>query len=339
VARNKTPSNSKKSSRRTASSTRFAASDRQVPQPIGEPNDLNSQCKRSPDGEELIAERPLAPGLYLVSTPIGNLRDITLRALDTLKSADIVACEDTRRTRALLTHFGISASLVAYHDHNERQAAEKLVAKIVEGRSVALVSDAGSPLVSDPGFALVAAAQAAGVPVTGMPGPSAALLALQLSGLASDKFCFAGFPPTRRAARKKALAELARIPTSLIFFESPRRLGDSLADMADCLGNRRACVARELTKLHEEVRTDTLETLASHYESAGPPKGEIVVVVDAPASGAQETEVDLDHLLSTALEEQTMREAVAQAAAISGLPRKQVYERALVLSGKKREQG
>lgn len=264
------------------------------------------------------------------------MRDITLRALDTLRAADIIACEDTRRTRPLLTHFGISGMLAAYHDHNEDKAAQKLVARMRDGHSVALVSDAGTPLISDPGFGLVAATRAASLPVTAIPGPSAPLLALQLSGLASDRFCFAGFPPTRKGPRRTAFAELASIPTSLIFFESPRRLADSLAAMADVFGPRRACVARELTKLHEEVRTGTLPDLVDAYEREGPPKGEVVIIVDAPAEREPVSAENLDALLRSALADQPVREAAAGVASVTGLSRKEVYERALILSGKKR---
>ncbi len=278
----------------------------------------------------------MAAGLYLVATPIGNLRDITLRALDTLRGADIIACEDTRRTRPLLTHFGMTGTLVAYHDHNEDKAAQTLVARMREGLSVALVSDAGTPLISDPGFSLVAATRAAGLPVTAIPGPSAPLLALQLSGLASDRFCFAGFLPNRQGARRTALAELAGVPASLIFFESPRRLADSLADMAAAFGPRPACVARELTKLHEEVRTGPLPELAIHYDREGPPRGEVVVVIDAPAEKEPVSADKIDALLTAALADQPVREAATGVASVTGMPRKDVYERALILSGKKR---
>ncbi|MEO1250219.1 MAG: 16S rRNA (cytidine(1402)-2'-O)-methyltransferase [Pseudomonadota bacterium] len=274
--------------------------------------------------------------MYLVATPIGNLRDITLRALDTLRAADIIACEDTRRTRPLLTHFGITGTLVAYHDHNEDKAAQRLVGHMEDGLSVALVSDAGTPLISDPGFGLVAATRAAGLPVTAIPGPSAPLLALQLSGLASDRFCFVGFPPTRQGARKTAFAELASIPASLIFFESPRRLADSLADMAAVFGPRPACVARELTKLHEEVRTGPLPDLAGLYDKEGPPKGEVVIVVDAPGESEPISPENLDALLQAALADQPVRDAAAGVASVTGLSRKEVYERALILTGKKR---
>lgn len=289
-------------------------------------------CKRT--ALELTEALALPAGLYLVATPIGNLRDVSLRALDVLRAADIVACEDTRRTRPLLTHFGISASLTAHHDHNEAASGQNLVRQIAGGKSVALVSDAGMPLVSDPGFGLVAAVRAAGLPVTSIPGPSAPLAALQLSGLASDRFCFAGFLPPRQGARKRFLSEFIAVPASLIFFESPRRLAASLADMATVFGSRPACVARELTKMHEQVRTGSLPDLAAAYAEEEAPRGEIVVIVDRPAdeaAGEADGEARLDGLLTEALGRQRLRDAVAEIAAITGLPRRQVYDRALAL--------
>ncbi|MEM8914268.1 MAG: 16S rRNA (cytidine(1402)-2'-O)-methyltransferase [Pseudomonadota bacterium] len=277
-------------------------------------------------------EAALAPGLYLVATPIGNLADITVRALDTLRAADMIACEDTRRTRPLLSHYGVRATMVPLHDHNEAQAARGIVDHIEAGRSVALVSDAGMPLISDPGFGLVGAVRKAGHPVTSIPGPTAPLVALQLAGLPSDRFCFCGFPPPRQAARKRFLAEFAAVPASLIFFESPRRLAASLADMAAIFGPRQAGIARELTKLHEEVRTDTLTALADAYRDEGPPRGEIVVVVDrAEAEAGQADEGRLDELLRDALGRVRLKEAVAEVSAITGIARGDVYSRALAL--------
>jgi len=279
------------------------------------------------------AQATLAPGLYLVATPIGNLADISLRALDVLARADLVACEDTRTTRKLLTAHGIAATLTAYHDHNAARVRPKLMERLECGASVALVSDAGTPLISDPGYKLVAAAAEAGVVVTAVPGASAALAALTVSGLPSDRFLFAGFLPNRTGARRRALAELAPIPASLVIYESARRLPAALADMAEVLGPRPAAVARELTKLHEEVRRGTLAALADHYGRAGPPKGEVVVVVGPPgpdAAAAPGPEV-LDAQLRAAFRRASLRDAVAAVAEASGLPRRQVYARALEL--------
>ncbi len=213
----------------------------------------------------------LGPGLYLVATPIGNLRDVTLRALDVLAAADAVACEDTRVTGKLLRAHGIRAALVAYHDHNAERVRPRLLARLEAGERLALVSDAGTPLVSDPGYKLVRAAIQSGIAVTPVPGPSAAISALVMSGLPTDRFFFAGFLPPRAAARRRALAELAEVPGSLVFFEQPRRLAQSLADMGGALGDREAAVLREITKLYEEARRGTLSTLAAHYGAAGPP--------------------------------------------------------------------
>ena len=278
---------------------------------------------------------PLAPGLYLVATPIGNLGDMTLRALSVLRRADVIACEDSRVTRKLLSAYGIASPLTPYHDHNAARARPGLVRRMQDGAAVALVSDAGTPLVSDPGYKLVAAARDAGIAVTAVPGPSAALTALALSGLPCDAFFFAGFAPPRSAARKRALAALAAVPGSLVFYESARRLPDFLADAAEVLGGRAAAVCRELTKLHEEVARDRLDALAARYRAEGPPRGEVVVVVAPPAAGAAEaTEVRLDAALGEALTRRTLRDAVDTVAAETGLPRRRVYARALELGGR-----
>ena len=233
-------------------------------------------------GSEIIA-RPLAPALYLVATPIGNLGDITLRALETLAAADILACEDTRVTRVLLDRYGIGQRATSYHEHNSDEAGPRLIEALADGRSVALCSDAGTPLISDPGYRLVEQALAQGLRVVPIPGASAALAALTASGLPSDAFLFAGFLPVKDGQRRTRLAALKATPATLIFFESPRRVADSLAAMADVLGDRPAAVGRELTKAFEEMRTGTLTALAAHYAEATTPKGEIVVVVGPPA--------------------------------------------------------
>ena len=272
----------------------------------------------------------LAPGLYLVATPIGNMADITLRALDVLRGADLVACEDTRLTGRLLQRHGISARLTPYHEHNAERALPGLLARLRAGGAVALVSDAGTPLVSDPGYRLVGAVIAEGIAVTAVPGPSAAVTALLLSGLPPDRFLFGGFLPARAAARRTALQELAAVPATLVLYESPQRLAASLADMVTVLGDRPAAVARELTKLFEEVRRGSLATLAAHYAAAGPPKGEVVVTVGGPLP-AETAPADVDAMLLRALQEGSLKEAAAHVAAATGLPRRAVYTRALAL--------
>ncbi len=253
-----------------------------------------------------------------------------------LGKAGLVACEDTRTTRKLLAAHGIVAKLTAYHEHNAARVRPRLMERLECGEAVALVSDAGTPLISDPGYKLVAAAAEAGVAVTAVPGASAGLAALTVSGLPSDRYFFAGFLPNRSAARRRALAELVPVPGSLVIYESARRLPAALADMAEVLGPRPAAVARELTKLHEEVRRGTLDELAEHYRSAGPPKGEVVVVI-GPAGPGDETAPDaeaLDSQLRAALSRHSLRDAVAAVAEATNLPRRQVYARALALAQK-----
>ena len=275
-------------------------------------------------------------GLYIVATAIGNAGDITLRAIETLNRVDVVACEDTRVTGRFLKRHGIDAAFVSYHEHNAARARPKLLDRLGRGEAVALVSDAGTPLISDPGYRLVGACIEAGIGVTFVPGPSAPLAALVLSGLPTDHFYFGGFLPNRQAARVRALEPLVTLAASLIFFESPRRLPAALGDLADVLGDRPAAVARELTKKFEEVRRATLSQLFAHYRDAGPPKGEVVIVVGPPAkSGATAIEgADLDARLSTALAEASLRDAVAAVAKATGWPRGKVYQRALALTGK-----
>jgi 16S rRNA (cytidine1402-2'-O)-methyltransferase len=273
----------------------------------------------------------LAPGLHIVATPIGNLRDTTLRALEVLAAADLIACEDTRVTRKLLDHYGIATPLTPYHDHNAADARPKLIARLAAGAAIALVSDAGTPLVSDPGFKLVRAAHEAGCAVTPIPGASAALAALAVAGLPSDRFFFEGFLPAKAGQRQARIAELSRIPATLLLFETSPRLATALADLADGLGAREAAVCRELTKLHEEVRRGDLVSLAAHYESAGAPRGEIVLVIAPPAEPRADA-VDLDTLLRNALARVSLKEAVAEVATVTGSPRREVYQRALKLA-------
>ncbi|HUN50281.1 MAG TPA: 16S rRNA (cytidine(1402)-2'-O)-methyltransferase [Candidatus Sulfotelmatobacter sp.] len=290
---------------------------------------IEAPAGSKPGAAAAAGKRP-APGLYVTATPIGNAADITLRAIDLLRAADVIACEDTRVTGKLLARYAIATPMQPYHEHNAAKMRPALLRRLAAGEVVALVSDAGTPLVSDPGFKLVQAAIAAGHGVTALPGASALLAALCLAGLPTDRFYFAGFLPARTAQRRRALHEVKAVPATLVFLESAQRLAGSLADMAAVLGPRPAAVARELTKMFEEVRREDLPVLAAHYASAGPPKGEVVVVVGPPLAAAAEA-VDLDAALKPALAGMRLKEAVAAVAAATGLPRKQVYARALAL--------
>lgn len=276
---------------------------------------------------------PQPAGLHIVATPIGNLRDITLRAIDTLSHVSVILCEDTRVTGRLLSAHGIRTPMAAYHEHNAARVLPGMIKRLKNGESMALVSDAGTPLISDPGYRLVRTAQNAGIPVTTEPGPSSLLAALVLSGLPSDRFLFAGFLPNKQAARKHSLAEFSDIDATLIFFESTRRLAASLSDMAEILGKREAAVAREMTKLHEELRRGDLAELAQHYRDAGPPKGEAVVVVGPPDKSAAAISAEaLDNLLIQALKTMSVRDAASTVAVVSGRTRREIYARALEIS-------
>ena len=279
---------------------------------------------------------PIAPGLHVVATPIGNLRDITLRAIATLAAADAVIAEDTRVSHNLLAHYGVTTPLVAYHEHNAAAVRPHLLTRLAEGAALALISDAGTPLVSDPGFKLVAEALAAGIAVTSVPGPSAVLAALVVAGLPTDRFFFEGFLPPKSAARRARINELAFVPATLVFFESPRRLAETLVDLAAELGDRPAAVARELTKLYEATRRASLAELAAHFGAEAPPKGEIVVLVGPPAAAAPIGEDELDRLLHGALDSLSVKDAAAAISAQTGAPRRQVYARALALTGARR---
>jgi 16S rRNA (cytidine1402-2'-O)-methyltransferase len=280
-----------------------------------------------------IEARLVPPGLYLVATPIGNLGDVTLRALETLAAADAIACEDTRVTRRLCERFGLGTPLFAYHDHNAAKVRPEILARLDAGDAVALVSDAGTPLISDPGFKLVREAQAAGHAITALPGASAVLTALTVAGLPTDRFFFEGFLPPRSAARRARIGELVAVPATLIFFETGPRIAAALEDLAATLGSRPASVCRELTKLHEEVRRGDLATLARHYGQGAETRGEFVVVVGPPAAG--ETAVasaDLDLMLRHALAEASLKNAVEAVATATGEKRRLVYQRALALT-------
>jgi len=279
---------------------------------------------------------PLAAGLYIVATPIGNLGDVTLRALMILAAADAILAEDTRVSRILLARYGIDTPLSPYHEHNAAEARPRALKRIAEGQALALISDAGTPLVSDPGYKLVAEAVAAGFAVTSAPGASAALAALCVAGLPTGRFFFEGFLPSRSAARRERINALAGVPATLVFYESPMRLAEQLADLAAELGPRPAAVARELTKLHEEVRRGTLDALAAAFAAGEPPRGEIVVVVGPPEAREAVNERALDEEIREALQTLSVRDAAAAVAAKHGLPRRKIYARALALAGEVR---
>ena len=272
--------------------------------------------------------KELAPGLYVTATPIGNARDITLRALDVLRAVDLVAAEDTRVTAKLFAIHGISKPLIAYNDHNAARERPRLLSRLREGARIALVSDAGTPLVSDPGFKLVRAAIEGGLPVYALPGASAALTGLVLSGLQSDRFLFAGFLHNKSGERRSALEELKAIRATLIFFESGPRLAESLKDMAAVLGTRSAAVTREMTKLHEEVRRGTLAELAKAYENESAPRGEVTLLV-SPPHAAEADFGAVDAALTAALVFMPLKPASEMIADLTGVSRKAVYARGL----------
>ena len=272
----------------------------------------------------------LEPGLYVTATPIGNLGDITYRAVEILKNADLILCEDTRHTARLCAAYGVETRRVAFHEHNEAEALPGVLARLEDGARVALVSDAGTPLMSDPGFRLVAEARTRGLPVFAVPGACAAVAALSVAGLATDRFYFAGFPPAKSAARRTMFEALAAIDATLVFYESPQRLAASLADMADLFGERDGAVARELTKLHETLETGVLSSLAARF-AAEPARGEIVVLVAPPAAKPKAGPEALDAFLKAALESLSVRDAAQAAADALGVPRKDAYARAIAL--------
>lgn len=272
---------------------------------------------------------PLSPGLYIVATPIGNLGDLTPRAGTVLARADVLCVEDSRVTGKLLNHLGIKRSMTNYHDHNADAVRPALVARM-GSESVALVSDAGTPLISDPGYKLVRDARAAGHNVVTVPGPCAAIAGLTLAGLPTDRFLFGGFLPVKAKAKADAIAELAHVPATLVFYESGPRLGATLAALRDVLGDREAAVARELTKAYEECVTGTLTDLAARYADA-PPKGEIVVLVGPPA--VREVAIDSDAALREALTRLAVGRAASEVADATGLDRRTLYARALELKG------
>ena len=281
-------------------------------------------------GHVMTAPKPPA-GLYLVATPIGNLGDITLRALETLAGVDAIACEDTRITRRLTERYGMSVQLHQYHEHNAEQARPKILQRLSEGASIALVSDAGTPLSSDPGFKLVREVCASGHHVIALPGPSSVLAALAVAALPTDRFYFEGFLPSKQVARRTRLTELSRIDATLVMFESGNRIAETLRDLALAMGTRDASICRELTKLHEQVSRGVIADLARDADDLET-RGEFVVVIAPPAADAVMASSDLDDLLRNAMKDFSVKDAVAQAVELSGRPRREVYARALELA-------
>jgi 16S rRNA (cytidine1402-2'-O)-methyltransferase len=279
-----------------------------------------------------LAAPKATTGLHLVATPIGNLGDITLRALETLAGVDVIACEDTRITRRLTERYGIAAELTPYHEHNAAAARPKILQLIAQGGSVALVSDAGTPLISDPGFKLVREACAAGHAVIALPGPSSVLASLSVAALPTDRFFFEGFLPAKEGARRARITELARIDATLVLFESGNRVQDALRDLAGPMGQRQAAICRELTKLHEDVSRATLAELADRADRLET-RGEFVLVIGPPAPDSQSMSAEaLDQLLREQLTRHSVKDTVAHAVELSGRPRREVYARALDLA-------
>lgn len=270
-------------------------------------------------------------GLYVTATPIGNLGDITLRAVDLLKAADFIACEDKRVSGKLLSYYEINTPMISYHDHNAQDIMPRLMDELGAGKIIALISDAGTPLISDPGYRLVNECRDNNIMVTSLPGASALLCALTNAGMPTNNFLFQGFLPPKMQARQNEIKKFANVDASIIYYESPKRLLACLKDLKTVLGNREAAVCRELTKLYEEVRKDSLEALIEHYEGSPTPKGEIVIIVSPPdkSEGAVD---DLDGALKDALEKLSVKEAVAAVTYMTGRKRKEVYKRALELS-------
>ena len=289
-------------------------------------------------GTHVLTAPKAAPGLHLVATPIGNLGDITLRALETLAGVDIIACEDTRITRRLTERYGISAQLKPYHEHNAALARPKILELLAQGASIALVSDAGTPLISDPGFKLVREVCAAGHAVIALPGPSSVLAALAVAALPTDRFFFEGFLPPKETARRARLAELARIDATLVMFESGSRVQDTLADLARIMGPRDAAICREMTKLHEDIRRAPIAELARSAATLET-RGEFVLVIGPPADKAAMATDELDELLRERLAHDSVKDAVAHAVELSGRPRREIYARALELAKERDAEG
>ena len=270
-------------------------------------------------------------GLYITATPIGNLGDISIRALDLLNEADLIACEDKRVSGKLLSYYDIKTPMISYHDHNAPEVMPRLINELQSGKIVALISDAGTPLISDPGYRLVNECQKEGLMVTSLPGASALLCALTNAGMPTNNFLFQGFLPPKMQARQKEIHKFSTVDASLIYYESPKRLLNCLKDILAVLGDRQVAVCRELTKLYEEVRKDNLDNLIEYYEGIPTPKGEVVIVVAPPSKGEGQVD-DLDAALIDALKTLSVKEAVAAVTFMTGKKRKEVYKRALDLS-------
>src|ERR1700686_1903748 len=282
-------------------------------------------------GGTILTAPKAVPGLHLVATPIGNLGDITLRALETLAGVDIVACEDTRITRRLTERYAITAHLKPYPEHNPALARPKILERLAQGASIALVSDAGTPLISDPGFKLVREVCAAGHPVIALPGPSSVLAALSVAALPPDRFFFEGFLPPKATARRARLTELSRIDATLVMFESGNRVQDTLSDLADIMGARDAAICREMTKLHEDIRRAPVSELARSADTLET-RGEFVLVIGPPSGAQIMAEDELDDLLRSSLQHDSVKDAVAHAVELSDRPRREIYARALELA-------
>jgi 16S rRNA (cytidine1402-2'-O)-methyltransferase len=300
--------------------------------PVPKPVPASANGRSFTAAQSAVAVSRPSPGLYLVATPIGNLGDITLRALETLAGCDLIACEDSRVTRRLLDKFLIATPLTPYHEHNAQAARPKLLELLSQGGAIALVSDAGTPLISDPGFKLVREAAAAGHTITPIPGASAVLAALTVAGLPTDRFYFEGFLPPKPGARRTRIAELASIDATLVLFEGGSRIGDALRDLAAAMGDRDGAICRELTKLHEDIRRAPLDVLARDAPDLET-RGEFVIVVAPPRADAQRLSADeVDDILKAAMKTQSVKDAVAQAVELSGRPKREVYARALELA-------
>ncbi|MFL2669375.1 MAG: 16S rRNA (cytidine(1402)-2'-O)-methyltransferase [Alphaproteobacteria bacterium] len=300
------------------------------------PNEPNRSgpAKTKPIAEVLaskLSATNIETGLHIVATPIGNLSDITLRAIAVLRAADAIACEDTRVTGKLKFEFGLAAELIAYHEHNADRVTPGIIKRLKSGETVALVSDAGTPLVSDPGYRLVKVALSNDIAVIPVPGASALLAALSVSGLPTDRFVFEGFLPTKSIARRKILNRSAAVDATLIFYESPKRLASSLGDMAEILGSRNAVIARELTKRFEQISRGTLENLASQIETAPILKGEVTIVIAPPQGTEPPSKEKIDSLLTDAIARQSVRDAANLVAEATGMPRRPLYQRAIEL--------
>lgn len=280
---------------------------------------------------DFLYKSKLPSGLYIVATPIGNLQDITLRAIEILKNVDIIYCEDKRQSSVLLSHHGIQTSLGSYHEHNAEKMRPEIIEKITKGAAVALISDAGTPLISDPGYKLVAKCRDAGLSVIPVPGSSAPIAALSASGLSSDHFYFGGFLPAKEGERKRTLEEMRSFPHTLIFFEAPRRLLETLRDVHEILGNRQVCVARELTKTFEEIRLSSVAEMIVYYEIEGVLKGEMVLLIEGEKEATQELTSDVEEILRALVKSYSTKEAAQLLAGITGLSKKVLYDRALEL--------